>query len=163
MGRDLLLEAVRGHVADLGFELIEFRKSGPPQRPSIQVRIDRPDSRPGAGVTAADCARVSRTLERWFESEGGIGRRYVLQVSSPGFERPVRFPEHWRRYVGRTVRLTARTLPGHPRAVILGVPDDSRVRLRLPDGAEALVGLEDVQEALLQEVDEAAGDDRREP
>jgi ribosome maturation factor RimP len=163
MGIDSLLEAVRRQVVDLGFELIEFRKSGPPQRPSIQVRIDRPDSRPGFGVTADDCARVSRALEKWFEGEGGLGCRYLLQVSSPGFERPVRFPEHWRRYVGRTVRVTARTLSGHPRAVILGLPDDSQVRLRLPDGSETLVAFADVKEALLQEVDEPAADGRREP
>jgi ribosome maturation factor RimP len=163
MGSDSLLEAIRSRVVDLGFELIEFRKSGPPQRPSIQVRIDRPDSRPGAGVTADDCARVSRALEKWFEGEGGVGRRYLLQVSSPGFERPVRFPEHWRRYVGRTVRVTARTLSGHPRAVIVAVPDDAQVRLRLPDGAETLVALADVKEALLQEIDDSAADRRRGP
>jgi ribosome maturation factor RimP len=155
MGADSLLEGVRRHVADLGFELIEFRKAGPPPRPSIKVRIDRPDSRPGHGVTADDCARVSRVLERWFESDGGVGGHYLLQVSSPGIERPVRFPEHWRRYVGRTVRITARLLAGHPRAMILGVPDEEHVRLRLPDGQETVLALDDVKEALLQEADDS--------
>ncbi|HXW96436.1 MAG TPA: hypothetical protein VEI47_02540 [Gemmatimonadales bacterium] len=163
MATDSLLEAVRRHVAALGFELIEFRKSGPPQRPSIQVRIDRPDSRPGHGVTAEDCARVSRTLERWFEGEGGIGRRYLLQVSSPGIERPVRFAEHWRRYVGRTVRMTVRSLSGHPRAVILEVPDEDHVRVRLPDGAHVLVPLAEIKEAWLQETDPMAAESRPEP
>jgi ribosome maturation factor RimP len=162
MGTDSLLEAVRHHVADLGFELIEFQRSGPPQRPSIKVRIDRPDSGPGQGVTAGDCARVSRALEKFFEGEGGIGRCYLLQVSSPGLERPVRFPEHWRKYVGRTVRVTARNLAGHPRAVILEVPDPGHVRLRLSDGAEAVVALDDIKDALLQEA-EAPAEGRREP
>jgi hypothetical protein len=61
------------------------------------------------------------------------------------------------------VRVTARTLSGHPRAVILEVPDDARVRLRLPDGTEAVVALADVKEALLQEVDDPAAAGRREP
>jgi ribosome maturation factor RimP len=161
MGADSLLEAVRRHVVDLGFELIEFRKSGPPPRPAIQVRIDRPESRPGHGVTAEDCARVSRALERVLEGPGGVGPRYLLQVSSPGFERPVRFPEHWRRYVGRVVRVTARPLAGHPRAVILGVPDEDHVRLSLPDGTETVVPLAEIKEALLQEDPAAPG--RREP
>jgi ribosome maturation factor RimP len=162
MGADSLLEAVRRHVAQQGFELIEFRKSGPSQRPSIQVRIDLPDSRPGHGVTAEDCARVSRILEKFFEGEGGVGPRYFLQVSSPGLERPVRFPEHWRRYAGRVVRITARSLAGHPRAVILDLPDEQHVRLRLADGTEAVVALADVKEALLQE-EQPAADGRREP
>ena len=161
MDADSLLESVRRHVAELGFELIEFRMSGPPQRPAIQVRIDRSDSRPGHGVTAEDCARVSRVLERVFESPGAIGDRYQLQVSSPGLERPVRFPEHWRRYAGRTVRVTARSLAGHPRAVILELPDEAHVRLRLPDGQETTVALADVKEALLQQ--EPAAEGRREP
>jgi ribosome maturation factor RimP len=161
MGADSLLEAVRRIVADLGFELVEFRMSGPPQRPAIQVRIDRPDSRPGHGVTAEDCARASRALERMLEAPEGVGDRYMLQVSSPGIERPVRFPEHWRRYVGRVVRVTARTLKGHPRAVIVDLPDDGHVRLRLQDGSEQLLALADIKVALLQE--ESAADSRHEP
>jgi len=157
MGADLLLEAVRRIVADLGFELVEFRTSGPPQRPAIQVRIDRPDSRPGHGVTAEDCARASRALERMFEAPGGVGERYALQVSSPGIERPVRFPEHWRRYAGRTVRLTARPLKGHPRGVILELPDEAHVRVRLADGSETVLPLADIKEAWLQEDPVAEG------
>jgi ribosome maturation factor RimP len=161
MVADPLLPAVRRIVADLGFELVEFRRVGPPERTSIQVRIDRPDSRPGHGVTADDCARVSRSLESWFEGEGGIGSRYTLQVSSPGIERPVRFPEHWQRYVGRTVRLTARGVAGHPPAVILAVLSDRAVRLALPDGREATVAFDDIKEALLLEQEPA--DPRRKP
>jgi ribosome maturation factor RimP len=162
MDATTLLEAVRRHVADLGFELVEFRKSGPPQRPVIQVRIDRPGSAPGAGITTEDCARTTRSLAAVFEEAAGLGDRYQLEVSSPGIERPVRFPEHWRRYVGRAVKLTARSVAGHPRAVIVDVPDDRQVRLRLPDGAETMVAFADIKEALLQEDDSAAGG-RREP
>jgi ribosome maturation factor RimP len=161
MGAESLLEAVRRIVADLGFELVEFRMSGPPQRPAIQVRIDRPDSRPGHGITADDCTRASRELERMLEAPGGVGDRYTLQVSSPGIERPVRFPEHWQRYAGRVVRVTARSLKGHPLAVIVDLPDQGRVRLRLADGSEPVVPLSDIKEALLQE--EPAADGRPEP
>jgi len=163
MSPDRLLDPVRRLVTDLGFELVEFRRSGPPQRPAIQVRIDRVDSRPGFGITADDCALISRALERYFEGPDGIGPHYQLQVSSPGIERPVRFPEHWQRYAGRTVQLTARGLPGHPRAVILGVPDAEHVRLQLPDGTETLVALEQVKEATLVEVPDPTASGRRKP
>lgn len=161
MDADTLLPAVRRSVADLGFELIEFRQSGPPQRHAIQVRIDRPESAPGRGVTAEDCARTSRALERVFDGAFGPAARYSLEVSSPGIERPVRFPEHWQRYVGRTVRLTARSLPGRPRAVILALPDEHHVRVRLPNGSESVLALADVNQALLQ--DESVASGHREP
>ncbi len=163
MSAESLLDPVRRLVTELGFELVEFRRSGPPQRPAIHVRIDRVGSRPGFGTTADDCALVSRALERYFEGPGGVGPRYQLQVSSPGIERPVRFPEHWQRYAGRVVKLTARGVPGHPRATILGVPDDGHVRLRLPDGAETVIALEQVKEALLLEVADPPAPGRREP
>ncbi len=150
MGSDPTLDLVRRHVAELGFELVEFRRVGPPTYPVIQVRIDRPDSRPGHGVTADDCARTSRVLERALEGAGLVGSRYQLQVSSPGFERPVRFPEHWRRYVGRWVRLKARGVPGRPRARIVAVPDDEHVELALADLSPLVIALEDVNEAILE-------------
>lgn len=161
MVADPLLPAVRRLVTDLGFELVEYRRVGPPQHPSIQVRMDRPDSRPGHGVTAEDCARAGRALQAYLATEAGYGDRVELQVSSPGIERPVRFPEHWRRYVGRTVKLTARGVSGHPLAVILAVPDDASVRVRLPDGREVVVALDQVKEALLME--QGPADGRREP
>jgi ribosome maturation factor RimP len=151
MGAEPLLEAVRRIVAGLGFELVDFRMSGPPQRPAIQVRIDRPDSQPGQGITAEDCARTSRELEPCLEAPGGVGNLYMLEVSSPGIERPIRFPEHWRRYAGRVVRVKARSLKGHPLAVIVDLPDENHVRLRLADGTEPVVTLTDIKEALLQE------------
>ena len=123
--------------------------------------MDRPDSRPGHGVTAGDCARASRAIAGWLAAETGLGDKYQLQVSSPGIERPVRFPEHWRQHVGRTVKVTAKGLAGHPLAEILAVPDEVSVRLGLPDGQEVTVALAAVKEALLMEQEPAEG--RRKP
>ncbi len=144
-----LLEPIRACVEDLGFEVVDFRQSGPPQRPQLQLRIDRPGSRPGYGVTAEDCVRASRAVERALEARGLVGSRYVLQVSSPGIERPVRFPEHWRRYRGRRVRLVKSPVAGKPQAEILAVPDDEHVRLRLPGGEERELALAEIREATL--------------
>jgi ribosome maturation factor RimP len=148
---DPLLEAVRRHVAELGFELIEFRRSGPPARPAIKLRIDRPGSTPGHGVTAGDCQTVSRALERGLIAAGPAGMQPELEVSSPGIERPVRFPEHWQRYVGRKVKVTARGVAGSPVAEIVQVHADAEVELRLPDGQLSRVALSDIKEALLSD------------
>jgi ribosome maturation factor RimP len=149
MSLDDLLDPVRQQVATLGFELVDLRYRGSTERSLLQVRIDRPDSSPGHGVTAEDCVRVSRALERFLEARGAVGPRYVLQVSSPGVERPVRWPEHWRRFVGREVRLKGRYSARSP-ATILDVPDEAHVTLRFMDGAEELVALADIKEASLK-------------
>jgi ribosome maturation factor RimP len=146
---DDVLSPIREYIASLGFELVDFRRAGTLDRPILQLRVDRPDSTPGHGITAEECASISRGLERLLESRGLVGPRYVLEVSSPGIERPVRWPEHWRRYVGRRVRLRAQGLPGRPEVEIVAVPDDAHVRVRFPDGREPTLALRDVREANL--------------
>ena len=64
---------------------------------SVRVFIDHPD-----GVNLAMCERVTLLL-------GDLRERYSLEVSSPGLERPLTKPEHFRRYVGRRARVRTRT------------------------------------------------------
>jgi ribosome maturation factor RimP len=149
MPHDALLDGIRRHVDELGYELADLRRVGTLQRPILQVRIDRLDSGPGHGITADDCAVVSRSLERYLEGAGLVGPRYVLEVSSPGLERPLRWAAHWRRFTGHRVRLRARGLQGRQTADILAVTDDDHVRLRLADGTEATLGLADIEDAVL--------------
>ena len=120
------------------------------ERPILQVRVDRPDSRPGQGITADDCAGISRSLERFLESSAMVGPRYVLEVSSPGIERPLRWPEHWRRFVGQRARVRVAGARRRQRQVeIVAVPDDEHVTLRPEGGAEVTLPLDDIREATL--------------
>jgi ribosome maturation factor RimP len=149
MSVDALLLPIREHVAGLGFELVDMRRTGTMQRPILQVRVDRPDSRPGQGVTADDCAGISRSLERFLEARAMVGPRYVLEVSSPGLERPLRWPEHWRRFVGHRARVRAPALGGRRVVEIVGLPDEEHVVLRGEDGGEATLALDEIAEATL--------------
>lgn len=133
-----LTDQVRARVSALGFELADFRLGGSQGRPLLQVRIDRPEIAPGTGVTVDDCALVSRALEQWLDEAGIMGSRYILEVSSPGIERPVRWREHWVKFVGQdvNVRLPGR---GRVRATIVGVPEGAdNVVLRLISSAEEI-------------------------
>jgi ribosome maturation factor RimP len=67
----------------------------------LRVFIDSPD-----GVTLEMCERVTSQLS-------DLRERYSLEVSSPGSERPLTKPAHFRRFVGRRARVRTR----HPRAV----------------------------------------------
>jgi ribosome maturation factor RimP len=142
---DALLAPIRDHIA----ELVDLRRVGTLERPILQVRVDRPDSRPGHGITADDCAGISRSLERFLETRAMVGPRYVLEVSSPGIERPLRWPEHWRRFVGRRARVRARALGGRRQVEIVGMPDEDHVTVRGEDGAEVTLALADIHEATL--------------
>jgi ribosome maturation factor RimP len=62
----------------------------------VRLFIDHPE-----GVSLDLCERVSNQL-------GAIRERYALEVSSPGTERPLTKPEHFRRFVGRRARVRTR-------------------------------------------------------
>ena len=149
MSADALLAPIRDHLAGLGFALVDLRRTGTLQRPILQVRVDRPDSRPGQGVTADDCAGISRSLERFLETRAMVGPRYMLEVSSPGLDRPLRWAEHWRRFVGERARVRADRLGGRRQVEIVAVPDDGHVTLRQEDGSEVTLALDDIREANL--------------
>ncbi len=149
---DSLEAAFRSRVEALGFDLADLRIGGTPQRPLVQVRIDWP---PGESrrVSVADCASVSRALETWLDAgEGGaggpLGRRYQLEVSSPGLERSVHWHRHWVAFVGRDVMAKLPGL-GRVRARIVAVPDEHTVVLEPQGGAARPVPLADIHDARL--------------
>lgn len=139
--RDDLEGLVVEELAGLGFELFELRRRGSRSRPVLDLRVDRQD---GARVSIEDCARVSRALEARLESAGIVGPQYVLEVSSPGIERPLRRPDDWRRFAGQPAVVTAGSLPagkaevtivgleGEAGAEIAVVRDERGVEHRLP-------------------------------
>lgn len=146
---DSLVEAFRTRVETLGFDLADLRIGGTGQRPLVQVRIDVLPGGPEArGVTVAECATVSRALEAWLDAGGPLGSRYILEVSSPGMERPLRWPRHWARFVGRDVTARVAGL-GRVRARIVAVPDESTVVLEPQGGPPRPVPLAEIKDARL--------------
>jgi ribosome maturation factor RimP len=72
-------------------------------------------------------------------------------------ERPLRWPEHWRRFIGRQARVRADSLTGRQRVEILAVPDEELVIVRREDGSEISLPLEEIREATLVPDVEAFG------
>ena len=144
---DSLVEAFRTRLEALGFDLADLRIGGTPNRPLVQVRIDTP---PPRGVTVDDCAAASRALEAWLDEGAGgpLGNRYVLEVSSPGIERPVRWHRHWARFVGSDVNVKLAGL-GRVRARIVAVPGPETVILEPRGGAAREFRLADIHDARL--------------
>ena len=151
---DSLVEAFRVRLEALGLDLADLRIGGTPNRPLVQVRIDWPPADPpGQGdpprrVSVEDCSAASRALEAWLDDGGPLGTRYILEVSSPGLERPLRWPRHWARFVGRDVTAKLEGL-GRVRARIVAVPDERTVVLQPQGGAPRPVPLATIRDARL--------------
>ncbi len=134
----------------LGFDLVELRRGGSRNRPVLDIRIERRDDQK---VTIDDCAHVSRALEARLESAALVGEQYVLEVSSPGVDRPLRHVADWRRFVGQRATVTSGLLAGGKQEVeIVAVTGEDGAEVALVrdlKGREVDVPLREVSQARL--------------
>ncbi len=116
----------------------------------LDIRIDRQDL---ATVQVGDCERASRAIEARLDADPSIvTARYVLEVSSPGMERPLRHAADWRRFVGKKANVNALVLHGRQEVVIVAVdggPGQEQVLLRDMKGIEHSIALASVTDARL--------------
>jgi len=126
-----LIRLLEPAIAAAGYELVELEFSPASARALLRVYIDRTD---GKHVTVDDCASASAAISGVLDATDPIERAYELEVSSPGFERPLRTRAHFERFLGSEVR------------VELDAPVEGRKRFR-----GSLVGLEG--DELVMEVD----------
>jgi ribosome maturation factor RimP len=147
-------EAVEPIVAQeldsLGFDLVDLRKGGSRTRPVLEVRIDRRD---GNKVSIEDCTRASRALEARLEASALVGEQYVLEVSSPGADRPLKSVADWKRIVGRRATVTSGALDGGTQEVeILALDGEVGAEVAVllePKGAEIRIPLSEIKQARL--------------
>jgi ribosome maturation factor RimP len=103
---------------------IEYRREG--RGNVLRFYLDRPEG----GVTLDELSAMSRRLGDLVEVHDIVPGSYTLEVSSPGINRRLRHPDHFRRYIGEKVRVrtveplaTRRTFVG----VLQAVQDDGIV------------------------------------
>ena len=146
MGRPLtqVAKQLDARVEAIGFELVDVEWAGSAKRPVIRLRVDRPEGQ--GSVTVDECARVSREIERWLDELESVPEKYVLEVSSPGVDRPLVRPRDFERFSGEDVVLKGKNpLAGRSRrleGLLLGWVSDGegeRIRLRLSNGDEVEV------------------------
>ena len=146
---EALERVVTSELDRLGYDLVELRLTGSRARPSLQIRIDRRD---GDAIKVDDCAVVSRAVEARLDAEQLAGPAYVLEVSSPGIERPLHRVADWRRFVGKRASVLSPVLHGREEVEIVGVEGNEgaeRVIVRTAQGIEQRIALADVKDALL--------------
>lgn len=100
--RDRLAEELTAPIGVLGLDLEAVDLSSAGKRRILRVAIDK-----DGGVTMDDIADATREVSRVLDETNLMGKQpYTLEVSSPGVDRPLTLPRHWRRNVGRLVKVT---------------------------------------------------------
>ncbi|MGO1562242.1 MAG: ribosome maturation factor RimP [Actinomycetaceae bacterium] len=131
--------AVAGAVEQAGLLIENVEVTGAGRRRTVSLVVDLPDG-PG-GVSSDQIGEVSREVSTALDEIDVIPGAYTLEVSTPGTDRPLTEPRHFRRAVGRLVTVT--TAEGATTAYVDDVVDDTTLKLSR-DGAEHEIALGDV-------------------
>ncbi len=135
-----LAEIVRPTIEGMGFELVRLRLMVG-RRATVQIMAERPDGT----MEVEDCAVLSRTISAVFDVEDPIAREYVLEVSSPGIDRPLTRFADFDRWEGYEAKLeTAELIDGRKRfRGILAGTEGTEVLIELADDkVSGTIGLE---------------------
>ncbi len=145
MDNNELERIVARELEALGFECVKLEVVGSPRNPIVRLYIDRP-----GGVSIKHCASVSRAIGLVLEETDPFPGRYLLEVSSPGNNRPLTREEHFVRFAGQQAKVQfmdpeagKKTYTGHIRSCINGI-----LVLDTEDG-ELHIGLSDILKANL--------------
>jgi ribosome maturation factor RimP len=90
-----------------GLELVQVVQTTEHGKAILRIMIDRAGSErgPGFGVTLADCQAVSRDLAPALEAHEPMGGAYLLEVSSPGLDRPLVRRVDYERFIGSEIKV----------------------------------------------------------
>ncbi|MDG1279772.1 MAG: ribosome maturation factor RimP [Pseudorhodobacter sp.] len=130
-----LAEIVTPAIEDLGFELVRIRLMGGKTR-TLQIMADRPEG----GIIVEDCAKISTAVSAILDVEDPVEDQYILEVSSPGIDRPLTRLKDFDMWADYEARIeTTELIDGRRR--FKGI-------LRGTEGDEVLIELEDQGETI---------------
>jgi ribosome maturation factor RimP len=132
-------------LAGLGFDLIEVEFGRHGSSGLLRLFIDRP-----GGVTLDDCAAASRVAGALLDRSDPIESEYMLEVSSPGIDRPLRRMKDFERFTGEAVKVrTSTSVEGRKKfsGRLAGI-SDGMIEIE-SDGATYRIHLENVKQANL--------------
>ena len=101
--RERLIALIEPVLVRLGYELVELEYAAGRSQAVVRLFIDHSSIDQTAGISVEDCERVSREVAALLDVDDPIPTAYTLEVSSPGFDRVLRTPAHFERFVGSRV------------------------------------------------------------
>ena len=139
------LEKIQAIISEFGAELVDtgFRHTG--SRRVIVFIVDK-----AGGIGLDDCSQINRRLCHLFDelaAEAGEGSRslmsspYLLEVNSPGLDRPLKAPKDFLKVLNRKIRVLYKNEAGHVGPVLvatLAEVTDDKLRLLYAEGAKEL-------------------------
>jgi len=134
-------------AAQCGVDIVDIELAGSARKTIVRLLIDKP-----GGVTLEDCSACSRAFSAVLDVEDPIRTAYVLEVSSPGLDRPLKTLKDYRLSIGRLVRVVSReSIEGLTFFIgRLEAVDEKAVTLVMDGSKEVRVPFEQISKARLE-------------
>ena len=150
MDNEGLVNKIKALISDTfqgkGIELVELVYRRRQEGMVLSFSVDKPD-----GITLEECSQLNHEIDQLLEKTGIMNERYLLEVSSPGLDRPLRTREDFIRAIGKPVKIISR-LPVDGRDVhageLYGVNDRDVVIIG-KDNLSTVISFEDINKARL--------------
>ena len=133
-----------------GFELVEVEIGGLGSAAVLRLFVDKI----GGGITLDDCTKATKLIDPLLDERDWFSGEYMLEVSSPGIDRPVRKAADFARFAGEVVRVqTLAPVAGRKKfkGRLEGI-EDGVIRITAEDSETVLVHIENVKRANLERV-----------
>lgn len=141
--RDQLAGVLTAPLVSVGLDLEAVELTAAGKRRMLRVAIDK-----DGGVTMDDIAVATKEVSRVLDETDVMGEHpYTLEVTSPGTDRPLTLPRHWRRNLGRLVKVTGED--GESFIGRITATDEERATVDI-DGQEREIGYADVSKARIE-------------
>lgn len=118
---DKIEAVIKPFIEEMHFELVDLEIAG---LNYLRIRVGSPDG----DVLLDDLADLSRKIEELLDMSDIIQEKYVLEVSSPGIDRPLKKREDFVRFAGKVINLTTREKINGTHSftgTLLGMKDDN--------------------------------------
>ncbi len=135
-----LADIITPVIEDMGFELVRLRLQGGNTH-TLQVMAERPDG----GIEVDECAAISNAISAVLDVEDPLSDTYVLEVGSPGIDRPLTRLKDFEKYEGYDAKVeTSELIDGRKRfkGVLAGVEGEEVLINIVDQGEPVTVGLQ---------------------
>ena len=131
--KDKIVELITATLESEGFDLVELKLSRFKKNSRLQVFVDSDH-----GVNIDDCVRLSKAIETIIDGESIFEYGYVVEVSSPGLDRPLITVKDFRRRVGENLQIIFNDIEIPPVKGELVAVEETALELQTTDGIKRI-------------------------
>ena len=129
MDTEYIKEVIEKDIERLGCKVWGLELFGRHSNQTLRIYIDNKD-----GISVEDCEKVSKHVSKVLDTENDFSEKYMLEISSPGFDRKFFYKEQYQDFINESIRVTffdndnKKTIKGNLKEV-----DDISIKLEIKE------------------------------